>query len=211
MGPLLTTGLTVLGATIAIGLIAGRAPQGGRPVERGQASLVRTLAIILFAYAEGIGVLGIVVGLLAVTIGRIAPDTNRWLSIAPAFVGAILGLALAYRSAYAPNRQVRSVAITFIVALAILTAVVAYLSDLLSAIGSAPPPDLPFALAGVIAAVATVGMGWVGSAALPALVDAEQEPGRQLISQQIRRVLPYQLVAFVASGVAIAMVAITPR
>jgi F0F1-type ATP synthase membrane subunit c/vacuolar-type H+-ATPase subunit K len=211
MGPLLMTGLSVLGATIAIGLVAGRTPQSARPVEQAQPSLVRTLAIILFAYAEGVGVLGVVVGLLAVTIGRIAPDTNRWLAISPAFVGAILGLALAYRSAYEPNRQVRTLALAFIVALAVLAAVVAYLSDVLSAIGSAPPPDLPLALAGAIAAAATVGMGWVGSAALPALVDAEQEPGRQLISQQIRRVLPYQLVAFVASGVAITMVAITPR
>jgi F0F1-type ATP synthase membrane subunit c/vacuolar-type H+-ATPase subunit K len=210
MGPLLMTGLSVLGATIAIGLVAGRTPQSARPVEQAQPSLVRTLAIILFAYAEGVGVLGVVVGLLAVTIGRIAPDTNRWLAISPAFVGAILGLALAYRSAYEPNRQVRTLALAFIVALAVLAAVVAYLSDVLSAIGSAPP-QLPLALAGAIAAAATVGMGWVGSAALPALVDAEQEPGRQLISQQIRRVLPYQLVAFVASGVAITMVAITPR
>ena len=205
------TGLSVLGATIAIGLVAGRAPLDARRESEGQPSLVRTLAIILFAYAQGVGVLGIVVGLLAVTIGRIAPDTNRWLAISPAFVGTILGLALAYRSTNEPDRRIRSVALVFILGSASLAVVVPYLSEVLSAIGSAPPPDLPFVLAGAIAAVATVGMSWVGSAALPALVDVEPEPGRQLISQQIRRVLPYQLVAIVASAVAIALVVITPR
>jgi hypothetical protein len=45
-------------------------------------------------------VIGIVVGLLAVVTGRISPDANRWLAISPAFVGAILGLALALRSSY---------------------------------------------------------------------------------------------------------------
>jgi F0F1-type ATP synthase membrane subunit c/vacuolar-type H+-ATPase subunit K len=211
MGPLLMTAFNVLGAGIAIGIVAGRTPGGVGEAADGRPSDVRRLAIILLAYAEGIGVLGIVVGLLAVVIGRISPDTNRWLAISPAFVGAILGLGLAFRSSFVPNAQVRLVAIGFIVGLAILAGIVAFLSALLPEIGSTPPPDLPFVLAGLVAAAATMGLGWVGTEAMAGLTVADSEARRALLSRQIRRVFPYQVVAYVASAVAIAMVVVTPR
>jgi hypothetical protein len=100
---------------------------------------------------------------------------------------------------------------SFIAGLAILAGIVAFLSALLPEVGSAPPPDVPFVIAGFIAGAATIGLGWVGSDALPDLNGANSEAGRALLSKQIRRVVPYQLAAYAASPVAIAVVVIAPR
>jgi F-type H+-transporting ATPase subunit c len=60
--------LGVLGPGIGIGILAGMssAAIGRNPDAAGQ---IRGLAIILAAFAEGLGVLAIVVGLLAIFVG----------------------------------------------------------------------------------------------------------------------------------------------
>jgi F-type H+-transporting ATPase subunit c len=59
--------LGVLGPAIAIGILAGMSSAAiGRNPDA--ASQIRSLAIILAAFAEGLGVLAIVVGLLAIFI-----------------------------------------------------------------------------------------------------------------------------------------------
>ncbi len=61
----------VLGPGIAIGIIGGMSASaiGRNPEAAGQ---IRGLAIILAAFAEGLGVLAVVVGLLAIFIGPAA-------------------------------------------------------------------------------------------------------------------------------------------
>ena len=60
--------LGVLGPGIGIGILGGMAASaiGRNPDSAGQ---IRGLAIILAAFAEGLGVLAIVVGLLAIFLG----------------------------------------------------------------------------------------------------------------------------------------------
>ena len=60
--------LGVLGPGIGIGILGGMAASaiGRNPDAAGQ---IRGLAIILAAFAEGLGVLAIVVGLLAIVLG----------------------------------------------------------------------------------------------------------------------------------------------
>jgi len=60
--------LGVLGPGIGIGILAGMSSSaiGRNPDAAGQ---IRGLAIILAAFAEGLGVLAIVVGLLAIFVG----------------------------------------------------------------------------------------------------------------------------------------------
>ncbi|HEU0236583.1 MAG TPA: hypothetical protein VFR14_09105 [Candidatus Limnocylindrales bacterium] len=60
--------LGVLGPGIGIGILGGMAASaiGRNPDAAGQ---IRGLAIILAAFAEGLGVLAIVVGLLAIFLG----------------------------------------------------------------------------------------------------------------------------------------------
>jgi F-type H+-transporting ATPase subunit c len=60
--------LGVVGPAIGIGIIGGMASSaiGRNPDAAGQ---IRGLAIILAAFAEGLGVLAIVVGLLAIFLG----------------------------------------------------------------------------------------------------------------------------------------------
>ena len=60
--------LGIIGPGIGIGILAGMAAGaiGRNPDAAGQ---IRGLAIILAAFAEGLGVLAIVVGLLAIFIG----------------------------------------------------------------------------------------------------------------------------------------------
>jgi F-type H+-transporting ATPase subunit c len=59
--------LGVLGPGIGIGILAGLSSSaiGRNPEAAGQ---IRTLAIILAAFAEGLGVLAIVVGIMAIII-----------------------------------------------------------------------------------------------------------------------------------------------
>ncbi len=60
--------LGVVGPAIGIGILAGMSSSaiGRNPDAAGQ---IRGLAIILAAFAEGLGVLAIVVGLLAIFLG----------------------------------------------------------------------------------------------------------------------------------------------
>jgi len=57
--------LGVIGPGIGIGILAGLAAIGRNPDAAGE---IRGLAIILAAFAEGLGVLAVVVGLLAIFI-----------------------------------------------------------------------------------------------------------------------------------------------
>jgi hypothetical protein len=208
MGPLLVTGFTVLGATIAIGLIASRTPPP--PPAAVPPIATRTLGLILVAIAGGIGVLGVVVGLLAVEIGRIPIETNRPLMIAPAFAGAALGLAMALRPTVDVDRMLRVMAIGFITSLASLAAVIAFLSTVFNDIGSEPAPDVPFVVLGIVAAMAAIGLGWVGTSDMGSLAESSPEASLPIVSRQIRRVVPLQFIGVAAAATAIVLLVAAP-
>ena len=67
MGPLLMTGLNIFGATVGVGLVAARM----RPLAVPAAAppTPRNLAVTVIAFCSGIGVLGAVLGILAIEDG----------------------------------------------------------------------------------------------------------------------------------------------
>ncbi len=89
MGPMLFTGLACLGAAIAVGLLSSRTspPSPGAAVPEAS----RALAIVLMAFAQGIGVLGAVVGILAVVFGTVAEPSDGVYAVVPAIIGGIIG------------------------------------------------------------------------------------------------------------------------
>jgi hypothetical protein len=203
MGPLLMTALAVLGSSLAIGVVASRTPPPPPSFGLTMPWPPRNLAIILMGFAEGIGVLGVVVGLLAVNIGLIRPEVNRVLAIFPGIAGAVLAILIAFRSDGAPYRQLQTIAVFFIAGLATLAGIVAFLSLLIDDIGTETRADWPFILAGFAAALAAFGIGWLGSEDIRALGSIAPEASRTEMSKRINRVAPLEFIAVAASAGAI--------
>jgi len=205
MGPLLMTGLNLLGATIALGLIASRTPPS--PVVPGlPPPPPRSLAVITMAFATGIGVLGVVVGLLAVELGLAFEPSAGVLVVAPAVAGTVVGLAIIFRAGGAADPSVRVVGVAFMLGLAALAVVVAVLAGLLREIGGPAPAVWPFALLGTISGLAALGIGFVAARGIPEVAAADAATARSVMSRQIARCAPLELVGFGGSMVAVALV-----
>lgn len=197
------TALTVLGASLAIGVVASRTPAPGPAPGLRELWPPRNLAIVLFGFAEGIAVVGVVVGLLAVDTGLVDQDVNRVLAIAPGIGGAILGIVIVFRTDGAPYRQLQIIAASFIAGLGVLAGIVALLSVVIDEIATEPRADWPFVIAGLIAGLAAFGIGWLGSEHISALASTETATMQAEISKQISRVVPLEAVAVLASAAAI--------
>ena len=145
MGPLLMTGLTCFGSAVAVGLVASSQARSRGPVE---ARAGRQLAIILIAFVTGSGILGVVIGVLAVMFGEVRDPGSGILAGAPAILGLVIGLAVLIRQAGDAERSTWTIGALYVVAIATLGLVVASLAVLISEIGRPPPPDWPFAVPG---------------------------------------------------------------
>jgi len=131
LGPLVMTGLAALGAAVGIGwLCASSWIPTHEPTDR-RVLTGRSLALVSMAFCEGIAVLGVVVGILAVmTDGQIGL-TDELLAAGPAVVGAVIGLGLVVRHRRTADPRLVPHAVVFIVGLANLGIVVALLAYIL--------------------------------------------------------------------------------
>src|SRR5439155_12515550 len=166
MGPRLMTGLACFGAAVAIGVVASSQARAQDPAE---AKAGRRLAIILIAFAMGSGVLGVVIGLVAIFFGEVRDPTSGLPAGVPAILGAIIGLGLVARHAGETDRWTSIIGAIEIVAVAMLGIVVASLAVLIAEIGRPPPPDWPFVILGVATATSAIGLARTGRAALRVL------------------------------------------
>jgi F0F1-type ATP synthase membrane subunit c/vacuolar-type H+-ATPase subunit K len=209
MGPLLLTGLATLGATIALGLIGSNAVPSARPGI--PPPNVRSFAVILMAFASGIGVIGVVVGTLAVVTGVVG-DSSPVLAVvlAPAILGTLIGFAMIIRAGGAVDRSLSTIAISFIAGQAILAGVVATLAVTIREFGGPSPAAPPFVVFGITAAAGAIGLGVVGGRGLHAVAAADARSTRQAVSDQIRRVVPFDAIAVGAEFAAI-VVLVTAR
>ena len=204
MGPLLMTGLSILGATIAIGLVAARAVPENRPT--GAPPTPRNLTVVVFAFASGIGVLGAVVGLLGVTKGISAGQALPVLALGPALLGALVSFAVILRRTGPSDQLVTTIAILYDIALLILAGVVGILAVVIhKALGPAYDTGL-FVLLGTISALATIALGRVGAAGVEAMAAAPEAEARAVMSKTVVRVAPFEVVALLGMFAAIALV-----
>ena len=209
MGPLLMTGLHILGATVAIGLVASRVrPLAAPPTIP---PTPRNLAIIAIAFCSGIGVLGAVVGILAIEAGQGSDAAGPALATVPAALGAIVGLALITRRWGEADRSVASIGAVFIVSQFVLAAVIGLLSVVLDEPARSPASAWLFAALGAVAAVSTIVLGVRGARGVELMATAPPGEARAVMSRQIARIAPFQAVGVICAMAAIALVVGAPR
>lgn len=212
MGPLLMTGLACFGAAVGIGLLAaGFSPPPGPPERVARYRLsARALLIILVAFVEGVAVVGIVVGLLAIEYGSVADPSDGLYAAIPALLGALVGLWLVLTHIDTIQTEVALICAMFIAMLAVLSIVVALLAlfivepDADGSIGQRL--TLAFMALGLISGGAALAIGVTGGRAIAAMPDGDEPARRAYRAVVVRRSMPFQLTAIGASTIAIVLV-----
>ena len=204
MGPLLMTGLNIFGATVGVGLVAARMRPLAAPAA--EPPTPRNLAMTAIAFCSGIGVLGAVVGILAIEYGLASDPAGPIAAIVPALLGAVIGLAIVARHWSETDRTVASIGVLFIGSQAVLAVVVGTLSVVLrESAGAALNPWL-FAALGTVAAGSTIALGLTGARGVETMAAAPTADARRVMSRQMTRIVPFEIVGVVATFAAIALV-----
>lgn len=193
MGPLIMTGLAALAAAISIGWISASTWRPTEPPARGVPS-GRSLAIVSMAFCEGIAILGIVVGLLAVFLaGPVAPG-DELLAAALPIAGAVLGLVLVVRDRAMNDPYVAIQAIGFMLGLGILGLVVAYLATIFADTQVGPQLAGPYPILGLAQLVAIAGIAFTSAGSIRSMRGADLVAVRALLARQILRSAVFELV-----------------
>jgi F0F1-type ATP synthase membrane subunit c/vacuolar-type H+-ATPase subunit K len=204
MGAMLMTGLACLGATIAIALIATSTL---RPVGVStDPPTSRSLAIILLAFVQGVAVLGVVVGLLAIFAGKVPDPASGLIAAGPAVAGAIVGLVLVVRNRRASDPKLLAIGATYIVAPAMLGVVVALLANFVVVVGAPRLLDWPFIILGATSSASALAIGVTGARTIRSTAGVNEQTRKALTSAQISRCALFQAASFGASAVAILLV-----
>lgn len=202
MGALALTGIATFGAAIGIGLIvAGTFPE---PLTTGRvAPPGRALAIILMAFCEGIGVLGVVIGILAVELTTTAPRGDVMLAAGPGVAGALIGLAIIFRNRPNADPRLSTLGMSFIVGLAMLGMVVAILGSIFDETPSRVSIANTFVVLGFICGAAAVVMGMIGGRAVGSIQGADASEILRIRARTISRaaILEFAAVTAIASAI----------
>ena len=191
MGPLAMTGLVLLGAAIGLGLLASRS----RPASvRTDAPRIRALLTIAAAFIQGIGVLAVVVGLLAVELGDAAGQSSALVVAGLAVAGALLGIGIIARSAGRVDPQAALLGAMFTIGLGTLGAVTGILAIVLIVVG-------------IVVEVCDLSIGCVGDRALTAATAADADRAA-IRTAMLRRIVPLDVVAIAAIGVGLLLLVV---
>jgi len=206
LGPLVMTGLAALGAAVGIGwLYASTWIPTHEPTDR-RVLTGRSLALVSMAFCEGIAVLGVVVGILAVmTDGQIA-QTDRLFAAGPAVVGAVIGLGLVVRHRQTADPRLVPHAVVFIVGLANLGIVVALLAYILGEDGPKHPIEGPFVILGLVSLASALAIGRTGARAVRSLERADEIASKAIQAKQIARNALFQIAGVGASIIAVVLI-----
>jgi F0F1-type ATP synthase membrane subunit c/vacuolar-type H+-ATPase subunit K len=195
------TGLACFGGTAALGLLTSKLPAAEGADERD--ARIRGLYIVQVAFIEGIAILGVVVGLLAVTFGH---TDGALLAAGPAVVGAVFGVGIAFRAAAAGDRQAALLGVWFIVGLGVLGVVTGLLAVLIADQATTTLADWPFVLLGLVVAASVLGIGLTGGAALQAAAGVDVEGVKLIQAAQLTRCLWLEIIGLGAAGIAILLI-----
>lgn len=202
MGPLLFAGLAILGAGIGLGRVAAAMPPRSAFPEGWMAA--QSLSIIAFAYIEGVGVIGVVVGLVAIMTGLDGEPLTWLVPLVPGLIGTVLGLAQIQRADPAPDRRIARVGMLFIAGLGVLAIVLAIESVAIGRHTDSTASLWVFGLLGLGPLVSGIGLGWTAAAVLPEVTQASKDPAlaRRRGIVQISR---WQWLGVAAGAVAIVL------
>ena len=199
---------TVAAGAKAVRGAATRAP--GRPnvgVEAGSAAdsakAVRGAATVCMALCSGLGVLGTVVGLLAILLLPLSePGAAPFVSV-PATLGAGTGLVLIGRARREVDRPRAAYAVVNIISMGVLGLVVAMLAIVISEEPPGHVNDLVFILLGLVGAAAAIALGVTSSRALESMRGVDEATVKTLLRAHLVRAQLLQVVGIAAVIVAI--------
>ena len=203
MGPLLLTALALFGATVAIGTVASRTAP---PVSLSPLSPARRLAVILIAFASGCGVLGVVVGVLAIEFGVVGDPAAAWIVAGLAVGGGAIGQLQMLRNGGDLDPWVVARAVGSLGGLVVLGVVVAGLANILREDAGRTLAAWPFAVLGLVSAGGCVALGITGGRSLRAVAAAGDAGGVAAMARAIPRIVPFELVSYGASFVGIVLI-----
>lgn len=204
MGPMLMTGLGCFGAAVAIGLLVDATSRPTTPVVGPVPA--RSLAVISIAIAVGSGVLGVVVGLVAIQTGAVIDPASGVFAAAPAVVGFIVGVVLIVRGRRDVDPAVTAIAVPFLIGQATLGPVVAALAIFIPAESGPVPTEWPFVVLGLVLGASALGIGLTGSRTLRAMKGVDDTTAKVLTARQISMGLPFQLGGIAATAIAILLI-----
>ncbi len=193
MSPLILTALAGLAATIGIGWIGAHT---SRPVEtprRGEPS-GRSLAIISIAFCEGIAVLGIVAGLLAIFMDGPVARIDETLAAALPIGGAVLGVVLIVRDRATTDRLVAIFAAAFVLGLGTLGLVVSILGTIITTDRTDMGSSWLYVVLGLAQLVAIGGLAVTSASSIRSMRGVDLVAARTILDRQILRSAMFELV-----------------
>ena len=195
MGAFLLTGLTLAGAAVGLGRVFAVASRLGVTASPHLAGGIRSAAIVLGAFCQGMGTFGDVAGLLAIFVDHAGETTGAMVVAGPSVAGAVIGLVLVLRPDPA-DHGLRGLGVAFILGLGTLGIVVGILAVMVGA-GAAVGGVGVLTLAGIVALIACVSIGLRGGQALER-VSRGGAPPNQATAWALKAVLPFYLVGVLA-------------
>jgi F0F1-type ATP synthase membrane subunit c/vacuolar-type H+-ATPase subunit K len=164
MGPLIVAGLALAGAAIGIAQTTARARGSTGPT----APAIRATAVLGLAFTQGVGVLGAVVAILAISVRQAGDATSGVVVIVIAGAGALVGLAILARAGDGVHPSVRGLGLLYVSSDAMLGIVIGVLAATIGE-GAAIGLDAVFVVLGLVALVAAVAIGQIAGTALVAI------------------------------------------
>jgi hypothetical protein len=199
------TALAALAAAPAIGWISASTWRPGEPLTRGVPS-GRSLAIISLAFCEGIAILGVVAGILAIYLdGPVAP-IDEALAAALPIAGAVLGVVLVVRDRATTDSLVAIQATSFILGLGVLGPVVSFLGSMSASNRVDPGNPGPYLILGLAQPGAILGIALTSAVSIRSMRGADIVATRAILARQILRSAILELVGVGSFVIAIWLV-----
>ena len=194
MGAMLLTGLACLGAELGHALLVTRSSAKVNDA-------VRRFTIIALALPQGLAVIGVVVGLLAVFSGKVHDPATSLLAAGLAVLGGLIALAVILRDRSEHDPRLVAIGAAYVAGLAVLGAVVAALAMLVTDVSPTPVTDWPLVVLGPIIGLAALSLGWLAAGSIGQIAATPPSASNAAVAKSINRLFVVQMIG-VAAGVA---------
>ena len=208
MSPLIMTALAALAAATGIGWISASTWRAVEPPARGEPS-GRSLAIVSTAFCEGIAILGVVAGLLAIFMDEPVAPIDEVLAGALPIAGAVLGIVLVIRHRRTIDPLVAIQATGFILGLGGLGLVVSFLGTIIADNGGEPGDPGFYVILALAQVIAIAGIALTSANSIQSMRGADVVATRAILARQILRSAIFELIG--VGGFVIALLLIVTR
>jgi hypothetical protein len=158
------------------------------------------------AFCEGLAILGVVAGILAIYTGGPVAVSDEVLAAALPIAGAVLGLVLVARDRATTDPLVAIQATSFIIGLGVLGPVVAFLGSMSASNRVITGNFAPYLILGLTQLLAILGIALTSAGSIRSMRGADIVATRAILSRQIVRSATFELVGVGSVVIAIWLV-----